>query len=93
MLLFSTMVPALRKKKTTSDAYFIHHVEEGGYYRIDGPEGDIFSWQLFHVSGRLVLQGKSKNIAIVDTSSMRKGLYIIKVNGKAGDYSEKILRL
>ena len=83
----------ISEKKTAADTYLIQPVDEGGYYRIDGPEGDVFSWQLYNVSGHLVLNGKSKSMAIVDTSAMRQGLYLLKVNGKAGAFSGKILRL
>ena len=83
----------ISEKKTEDAAYLIHPVDEGGYYRIDGPDGETFSWQLYNVSGHLVLNGKSKGMDIVDTSSMLKGMYVIKVNGKAGASSGKILRL
>lgn len=80
------------KKKTDLESYLIHHVEDGGYVRIDSPDNNLFSWQLYNISGRLVLNGESRNMAIVDTSMIQRGLYMIRVNGGAGVHCEKLLR-
>ncbi len=82
----------ISEKKTDLESYLIHHVEDGGYVRIDSPDNNLFSWQLYNISGRLVLNGESRNMAIVDTSMIQRGLYMIRVNGGAGVHCEKLLR-
>ncbi len=83
----------ISEKKTVSDnAYLINHVSDGGYYRIDSPDNDLFSWQVYNASGNMVLKGETKKTAIVDASMIQRGLYILKVNGKAGRCCEKIWR-
>lgn len=76
--------------KNTS--YLVHRVDDGGYWRIDSPDNKQFSWQVYNVSGRLVMHGESKNMAIVDTSTIQHGLYMVRVNGAAGSLCEKVLR-
>ena len=79
-------------EKKTEQSYLINSVDGGGYFRIDSPDDNLFTWQLYNVSGRLVLNGMSRNIAVVDTSSIQRGLYMIRVNGTAGTYCGKVWR-
>ena len=80
--------------EVTSDkqTYLVHRVDDGGYFRIDSPDNNGFSWQLYNISGHLLLNGESKNMAIVDTSSIQRGLYMIRVNGASGVYCQKVMR-
>jgi arabinan endo-1,5-alpha-L-arabinosidase len=80
------------KKTISDDAYLINYVSDGGYYRIDSPDTEFFSWQVYNASGCVVLKGESKKTAIVDTSLIQRGLYVLRVNGKAGLCCEKIWR-
>jgi arabinan endo-1,5-alpha-L-arabinosidase len=77
----------------TTDNYMIHQMDGCNAYRIDSSDGSPFSWQLFSLSGCLINQGRSQNEAIVDTSMVERGMYIIRVSGGCGNWSEKIFRL
>ena len=80
------------KKTTPQDSYLIDSLENGAYLRIDSPDNLPFSWKLYNVSGRLVGNGQATNVAIVDTSAMQRGLYLLKVRGAAGDFCGKVMR-
>ena len=82
----------ISEKKTVGSTYLINHQTDGEYFRIDSPDNNLFSWQVFDVAGHLILNGESRNLAVVDTSQIHRGLYLIKVNGTAGQFCEKILR-
>ena len=79
-------------KAKDGENYLINYVDDGAYFRIDSPDENPFSWQLFNTSGQLMLNGKANNMAIVDTSMIQRGLYVIRVNGSAGILCEKVLR-
>ena len=79
-------------EKKTENSYLINSVEDGAYFRIDSPDNNSFSWQLFNVSGRLVLNGVSRNMAVVNTSTIQRGLYVIRVKGSSGTLCEKVWR-
>ena len=80
-------------QRGTTDNYMIHPMDGCNAYRIDSGDGSPFSWQLFTLSGCLINQGKSQSEAIVDTSMVERGMYIIRVSGGSGSWSEKIFRL
>ena len=61
-------------------------------YRIDGPDELPFTWQLFHIGGSLLSNGKAKTTAIVDATKYNRGMYVIKVNGPYSSQSEMIMR-
>lgn len=72
--------------------FFIQSTETKGMYRIDGPDGLPFTWQLFHIGGSLMANGKAKTTAIVDATKYNRGMYVIKVNGPYSSQSEMIMR-
>ena len=80
------------EKKTTGDKGYLINQCDGGYYRIDSPDDHPFAWQLYNVEGHLLMNGEARNMAVVNTSTIKNGLYIIKVKGTAGSLTEKMLR-
>ena len=62
-------------------------------YRIDSPDEHLFSWQLYNLNGGLLDEGAARHTAIVDTSFIQRGMYIIKVAGKFGTHCEKLLKM
>ncbi len=79
-------------KVSPADSYLVNSEADGAYFRIDSPDSNPFSWRLYNVAGYLVQKGESQNMAIVDTSSIQRGIYLLKVNGAAGDFCGKVLR-
>jgi arabinan endo-1,5-alpha-L-arabinosidase len=82
----------ITEKILEKDAYLINNIDNGAYFRIDSPDSNPFYWKLYNVEGRMVLNGESITMAIVDASAMQRGLYVLKVNGAAGDFCGKVLR-
>jgi len=62
-------------------------------FRIEGPEGETFAWSLVSVGGAVVKHGKARQTAIVDTSRVGHGMYVIHVNGPAGVSDRKLMML
>lgn len=73
--------------------YLVLPTETRGIYRIEGPEGEGFNWQLVSANGITIQQGIGKQTAIVDCGIASHGMYIIRIKGKTGLQSEKILYL
>ncbi|MBP5387597.1 MAG: family 43 glycosylhydrolase [Prevotella sp.] len=89
--IFNDETGVLEKKTTGNNGYLINQCD-GGYFRIDSPDDNPFAWQLYNGEGHLLMNGEGRNMAVVDTSSIRNGLYIIRVSGTAGSLCEKMLR-
>ncbi len=89
--IFNNETGVLEKKTTGNNGYLINQCD-GGYFRIDSPDDNLFAWKLYNGEGHLLMNGEARNMAVVDTSAMRTGLYIIRVSGSAGSICEKMLR-
>ena len=61
--------------------------------RIDSPDEHPFSWQLYNLNGNLLDYGSARHTAIVDTSLIQRGMYIIRLSGKFGTQCEKLCKL
>ena len=73
--------------------YLIFPTEGCGAYRIESPDTDAFSWQLYSVNGCKLQGGMTIGTAIIDTSCLSSGMYIIKVKGSSGIQTNKIHKL
>lgn len=71
----------------------IQPLDGSAMYRIDSPDEHLFSWQLYNLNGGLLDEGAARHTAIVDTSFIQRGMYIIKVAGKFGTHCEKLLKM
>ena len=60
------------------------------YLRIDSPDDQLFSWKLCNASGLMLDHGQARHTAIVDTSTIRKGVYMISLSGHFGHQTEKV---
>lgn len=78
-------------EQQATDEYLIMPTANSRMFRIEGPEGETFSWQLFSLNGTCISQGTDRGSAIVDATQASSGLYIIKVKGPSGLHSEKVL--
>ena len=81
------------KSSDDNDRYTIQPIDGCGMFRIDSPDTEPFTWQLYNTGGRLISKGRAYHTAIVDTSSVGKGMYVIKVNNAQHVQSDKILKL
>lgn len=73
--------------------YMVLPTEAHGMYRIEGPEGEAFNWQLVSTNGITIQRGFGHETAIVDCGIASHGIYIIRIKGKKGSQSEKVLYL
>ena len=80
------------KAKAGKD-YLVLPTETRGLYRIEGPEDEGFNWQLVSANGITIQRGFGYQTAIVDCGIASRGLYVIRIKGKKGLQSEKILSL
>ena len=71
--------------------YSILPIDGSDMLRIDGPDDQSYSWMVCSVNGSLVSKGTAKGTAVAATRG--KGMYIIKVSGKAGFLNEKLVML
>lgn len=80
--------------RAKADKEFLVLPTEGrGMYRIEGPAGEPFNWQLVSTNGITIQRGYGRETAIVDCGIASHGIYIIRIKGKTGSQSEKILYL
>ena len=64
----------------------------GGAWRIEGPEGQPFSWQLVGAGGCVVRQGHSAGqSAVVDGSRLARGMYVVRIGSQRGWQTAKIM--
>ena len=76
---------------SAADDYLVMPTQSPNMYRIEGPEGETFSWQLFTLNGVTLQQGTGRQTVIVDFGVAQRGMYIIRVEGKSGAHSEKVI--
>ena len=75
----------------TDPDYIILPTEARGMYRIEGPENEVFNWELLSTNGITIQRGYGRQTAIVDCGIAPHGIYILRIKGKTGAQSEKIL--
>lgn len=73
--------------------YLVIPTEGRGMYRIESPDCDVFSWQLFSANGCMLQGEQARQTAVVDASQLSSGIYIIKVKGPSGIQAIKIHKL
>ena len=61
-------------------------------FRIDSPDDQWFSWRLYNLSGSLLDEGQARHTAIVDTSAISRGVYLLRLSGKFGTQCEKLMK-
>jgi len=87
-----TSSAAIGSPQVAVGAYSIMPVDGVDMYRIDSADGDLFSWQLYNLSGSLLKNGQARTTAIVDTSNIAMGMYMLRLEGKSGTQCEKLLK-
>ena len=78
---------------TPDNEYLILSTEADGMYRIEAPDHETFSWQLFNVDGCMMGNGMARNTAVVDASRFGRGMFVIKVNGPNGVQCKKLVKI
>ena len=76
-----------------AEAYTVLPTAAPRMFRVDSPDDQPFTWQLFAANGVLLQRGSARRTAIVDASAFTRGMYVIKVKGHSGTQSEKVLSL
>jgi arabinan endo-1,5-alpha-L-arabinosidase len=61
--------------------------------RVEADNDSPFSWQLISMSGVTLGKGTASRTAIIDTSKVASGPYIVQLKGKNSIRTEKLLKL
>jgi arabinan endo-1,5-alpha-L-arabinosidase len=61
--------------------------------RVEADNDIPFNWQLLSMSGVTMSEGRASRTAIIDTSMVVHGPYLVQLKGKNGVRTEKLLKL
>ena len=75
------------------NSFILMPTEDRNMLRVEADNDDAFSWQLLTMSGVTMSKGRASRTAIIDTSMVVHGPYLVQLKGKNGTRVEKLLKL
>ena len=75
------------------NSFILMPTEDRNMLRVEADNDDAFSWQLLTMSGVTMSKGRASRTAIIDTSMVAHGPYLVQLKGKNGTRVEKLLKL
>ena len=63
------------------------------YYQISSPDNDIFTWELYSISGKKIKSGRAINTQDLWLNDVPVGIYIVKVRGSSGSVNQKVVKV
>jgi arabinan endo-1,5-alpha-L-arabinosidase len=86
--------PAASLQESKLDNSFIFMpTEDRNMLRVEADNDFPFTWQLLSMSGVTMGKGQASRTAIIDTSMVAHGPYLVQLKGKNGVRTEKLLKL
>lgn len=80
------------KGVTSENLAYSVSVAEGLYMLlIESPDNSPFDWAVYSPNGQMVKKGHAGSSTNIWTSDIASGVYIVKVNGKYGQFSQKVI--
>jgi arabinan endo-1,5-alpha-L-arabinosidase len=75
------------------NSFILMPTENRDMLRVEADNDTPFSWQLISMSGVTLGKGTASRTAIIDTSKVSSGPYIVQLKGKNSIKTEKLLKL
>ena len=75
------------------NSFILMPTENRDMLRVEADNDIPFSWQLISMSGVTLGKGTASRTAIIDTSKVASGPYIVQLKGKNSIKTEKLLKL
>ena len=75
------------------NSFILMPTENRDMLRVEADNDSPFSWQLISMSGVTLGKGTASRTAIIDTSKVASGPYIVQLKGKNSIRTEKLLKL
>ena len=75
------------------NSFILMPTENRDMLRVEADNDSPFSWQLISMSGVTLGKGTASRTAIIDTSMVAHGPYLVQLKGKNGVRTEKLLKL
>ena len=81
------------EKTELDNSFILMPTENRDMLRVEADNDTPFSWQLISMSGVTLGKGTASRTAIIDTSKVSSGPYIVQLKGKNSIKTEKLLKL
>jgi arabinan endo-1,5-alpha-L-arabinosidase len=75
------------------NSFIFMPTEDRNMLRVEADNDFPFTWQLLSMSGVTMGKGQASRTAIIDTSMVAHGPYLVQLKGKNGVRTEKLLKL
>ena len=81
------------EETTLDNSFILMPTEDRNMLRVEADNDIPFNWQLLSMSGVTMSEGRASRTAIIDTSMVVHGPYLVQLKGKNGVRTEKLLKL